>query len=213
MQALVSASNVRAETQVTYTRGDDGSPVTSISLTLRRDDQYAADTSAEMYIDYAQPVTPTFKPIAGEPGGTYELRVNGWIEHLRINGNVGSSAVYMEADRAITNPDEANILFPDRIVLGDRPPLRWDGQGSPYKYSLLYATMVPSLRFGFLAALEPDKGTFTFDKTTFTAVGSHTVGLDREVDYEPDGADSSQASLIWTSEWQRKVQVVESPDL
>ncbi|HUS28937.1 MAG TPA: hypothetical protein VMZ53_10510 [Kofleriaceae bacterium] len=211
MDALVSSSHVSASAEVSYRRCD-GEPCTYVELELFRDEHYASDTSAQFYIDYAQPMRPKFEPNGGDlPGGRYTMTVHGWIEHVRINANVGSDSVYMEASRAISNPDEANIVLPYEVVLGARPTLQWDGQGSPYSYNLLYATQVPALRFGFLATLAADNGAFEFDRTTFTAAGSHTVALYRQVDYEATD-DDVNAMLVWSSEWQQIVQVVEAPN-
>lgn len=192
----------------------DGAPCTSFAVELHRPDgSYASETSVSISADGAPQRLAPFDDQSGSGipnAGRHLLAVDGWIDAVQIDVTAGGDAASLFAVATITTPDEAAIALPDQLVVGATPSLEWESQGRPVLASVLFATEVPALRFGFLQALQVETGSFEIGPTVFTDVGDYTISLIRSLDHVL-GSGDDHLLLTWSSVSSKRVTVVTSP--
>ncbi len=205
--------NLLVQAQADFT-ACDGVPCTSFAVELYRPDgSYASETSVSISVD-GEPRQLALLDDQSESGipnaGRHLLAVDGWIESVQIDVTAGGDAASLFAVATLTTPDEAGIELPDQVFVGDTPTLEWEHQGRPVLASVLFATQVPALRFGFLQALEVETGAFEFAPTIFTDEGDYTITLIRSLDHFLDDEDDHLV-LSWNSVWSKRITAVLSP--
>jgi hypothetical protein len=188
----------------------DDHPCTALSVELFRNDDtgshYAADIAATASADGGPLVALTFSPYAGiENGGKLVASFDGWIETLDLDATSGADRVTVSTQSPITTPDETHVVLPDVIVLGSSYTMTWRSQEYA-QATVLYATNVPTTRFGFLMALKPDRGKVKLETSLLNPAGVYTIALYRDITLESDGN-----IMTWGSNWQKKITVQNTP--
>jgi hypothetical protein len=90
-------------------------------------------------------------------------------------------------------------------VLGSSYTMTWRSQEYA-QASVLFATNVPATRFGFLMALKPDSGSLKLETSLLDPAGVYNIALYRDITLESDGN-----VMIWGSNWQKKITVMNTP--
>jgi hypothetical protein len=188
----------------------DDRPCTVLTVELFRDDDtgshYAPDIAATASADGLPPVELTFSPYVGiDNGGKLVATFDGWIDTLELDATSGADRVTVSTQSAISTPDETHVVLPDVIVLGGSYTMTWRSQEYA-QATVLYATDVPAVRFGFLMALKPDSGKVKLEKSLLNPAGVYTIALYRDITLESDGN-----VMIWGSNWQKKIMVQNTP--
>ncbi len=199
--------DVQAHAQYTLC---DAAPCTSLTVELFHNDdtgsRYAPDVAASVSVDGLPPVELAFEPYVGiENGGKLVATFDGWIDTLDLDATSGSDRVTVATQSPITTPDETQVVLPDVIVLGSSYTMTWRSQEYA-QASVLFATNVPAVRFGFLMAQRPDSGALKLETSLLNPAGVYNIALYRDITLESDGH-----VMIWGSNWQKKVTVQNTP--
>jgi hypothetical protein len=209
LDATSTRDDLDVQANAQYTLCDDH-PCTSLTVELFRNDdtgsRYAPDIAASASADGLPPVELTFEPYVGiDNGGKLVATFDGWVGTLDLDATSGTDRVTVSTQSPITTPYETHVVLPDVVVLGSSYTMTWRSQEYA-QASVLFATNVPATRFGFLMALKPDSGSLKLETSLLDPAGVYNIALYRDITLESDGN-----VMIWGSNWQKKITVMNTP--
>jgi hypothetical protein len=209
LDATSTRDDLDVQAHAQYTRCDDH-PCTLLEVELFHNDdsgsRYAPDVAARVSVDGLPPLELVFEPYVGiDNGGKLVATFDGWIDTLDLEATSGPDRVTVSTQAPITTPDETAVVLPDVIVLGSSYTMTWKSQEYA-QASVLFATNVPAVRFGFLMAQKRDTGSLKLETSLLDPAGIYNIALYREITLESDGH-----SMTWGSNWQKKVTVKNTP--
>jgi hypothetical protein len=188
----------------------DGAPCTPVTVALHAEGATARldDATVTVSGDGEPPVTALADPANAT---TYAFTLDHWIAKVRIDVMAGPDHAALWSDATITTPVEANIQLPDLIVLGQPTSLTWTSQGDPVVESIVFATNVSPMRFGFLTTRSVETGSYELGPDVLNGLGQYHFALTRELEHFLDDEADHHLYLSWSSSWQKTVTVVQPP--